>query len=251
LRRTCLVMIFVLLLQPPSRSQDEASLSGLRGHVHTISTENFRNHSETPRETLDSSFEVFDRRGYQLENYLYKPDGSLWVHTVNSRDGEKIFRSETTGTAPFESFSRQSIFDAKGEWIETDTYDGDGKLTKKETAEQMAGKENGQETTSAGGEISEVETLTITRDAQGHIVEATNDSDPNHIRCTYSHDAKGRLSGQINYDAAGTVVEKTTIEYRDDATGNWIEMTTIEWDTTTDPMTPKVVETSLRVINYF
>jgi hypothetical protein len=82
-----------------------------------------------------SSIEVYDRQGYQLELYRYKPDGSLWVHTVFSRNGAQIFKSQTTGTAPFESFSVQNVFNAEGNVIEEDTYNADGILVKKLTHE--------------------------------------------------------------------------------------------------------------------
>jgi len=252
----------VLVFSPPSRCQDEATLLGLRGCVHTVLTENFRNNAGMPREVLNSSFDIYDSRGYQLEGYLYKPDGSLWVHTIISRDGEKIFRSETTGTLPFESYSIQNTFDAKGNVIETDTYDANGMLSKKDTAMKAgieatvslggsAHDDREQEAQAPSDAGSRASHRTQTSDAQGHLIEVIDESGPSYIRCTYSYDERGRRSSQINYDVAGKIVEKSTTEYRIDSAGNWTEETTIGWDTTSEPMKPKIVEMSLRTINYY
>lgn len=62
---------------------------------------------------------------------------------------------------------------------------------------------------------------------------------------------EGRPTGQINYDAFGNVVDKSTVEYRDDARGNWIEKKSIVWDTKSDLIEPKIVATTLRTINYY
>src|SRR6267143_1618727 len=134
LRPNCLALILILLVPLPSWSQ-EATAVGLKGLVHTVLTEEFSDENGVSQESRGSTFEVYDRHGYQLEVYRYKPDGSLWVHTIISRNGEQIFKSHTTGTAPFENFSIQNVFDADGKVIETDTYNGDGVLTKKSTNE--------------------------------------------------------------------------------------------------------------------
>jgi type II secretory pathway pseudopilin PulG len=88
-------------------------------------------------------------------------------------------------------------------------------------------------------------------DARGNLIEVVEKSDSYYIRCTYSFDKEGRPTGQINYDAAGNVLEKSTLEYRDDPHGNWIQKKTIVWDTKSDPMQPKMVGISLRTINYY
>jgi len=107
----------------------------MKGRVHTVLTEEFSDENGLPRESRGSTFEVYDPHGYQLEIYRYKPDGSLWVHTIFSRNGEQILKMQTTGTAPFENVTVQNVFDADGNVIETDTYDADGVLTKKSTNE--------------------------------------------------------------------------------------------------------------------
>jgi len=88
-------------------------------------------------------------------------------------------------------------------------------------------------------------------DEQGHLTEVIEKSDSSYIRCTYSFDKDGLPTGQINYDAAGNILDKSTVEYRDDSHGNWIEKKSIVWDTKSDPMHPKIIATSLRTINYY
>jgi YD repeat-containing protein len=88
-------------------------------------------------------------------------------------------------------------------------------------------------------------------DAQGHLIEVVEKSGSSYIRCTYSFDKDGRSTGQINYDAAGNVLDKSTAEYRDDSHGNWVEKKSIVWDAKSDLMRPKIAQTTLRTINYY
>lgn len=88
-------------------------------------------------------------------------------------------------------------------------------------------------------------------DAHGHIVEVTSESVSYYFRGTYSFDEAGRQAGQINYDAFGKMLEKSTVEYRDDSYGNWTEKKSIDWNTKTEPMQPKKVTVCLRTINYY
>src|SRR5882724_3330639 len=113
-------LILMLLVRLPSWCQ-EATAVGMKGRVHTVLTEEFSDENGLPRESRGSTFEVYDPHGYQLEIYRYKPDGSLWVHTIFSRNGEQILKMQTTGTAPFENVTVQNVFDADGNVIETDT----------------------------------------------------------------------------------------------------------------------------------
>src|SRR5882757_2685229 len=82
-----------------------------------------------------------------------------------------------------------------------------------------------------------------------HLVEVVEKSDSNYIRCTYSFDEAGRPTGRTNYDASGKILDKSTVEYRDDAHGNWIEKKAIVWDTKSEPMKQKIVVTNLRTIS--
>jgi hypothetical protein len=111
----------------------EALAVGLKGTVHTVLTEEFRSDDGVHREAMGSTLDIYDSKGYQLEFLRYKPDGSLWAHTVYSRDGWRIFKIQATGTPPFRSSSTQNVFDAEGHVIETDTYNENGTLISKLT----------------------------------------------------------------------------------------------------------------------
>ena len=324
MRTFCLALILTFLVQHPSQSQ-EASALWLKGPVYTVLTEEFSDENSTSHQSSGSAFDIYDRKGYLLELYRYKPDGSMWAHTIFSRKGEQIFKSETTGTAPSENFSVLNAYDADGHIVETNTYNADGFLTKKTKNEflenrpesttyrsiesDVEGTENTREivesTDSKSGLTHQIATMNgkpetdwvIQRDgngvpqkdkiiladgsynerergadgttvedryfassnshtyqktdAQGHRIEVVNKSGSSYIRCTYSFDQDGRPTGQVNYDAAGKILDKSTIEYQDDSFGNWTEKKIILWDTTSEPMKRKMVATSLRTINYY
>ena len=324
LRPNCLALILILLLRLPSWSQ-EATAVGLKGLAHTVLTEEFSDENGVSQESRGSTFEVYDRHGYQLEVYRYKSDGSLWVHTIFSRNGEQIFKLQTTGTAPFENASVQNVFDADGKVIETNTYNADGVLTKKFTNEfldkrtesttyrsressvegtmntrevvertdpktgithQIAtmngkpetdwviqrggngfpekdkiiyadGSYNERERRSGGTTVEDRYSASTkshtyqTSDARGNLTDVVQKSDSGYIRCTYSFDETGRHTGQVNYDASGKILDKSTIEYQDDSYGNWTEKKIIVWDTMNEPMKQKIVVTSLRTITYY
>src|ERR1700747_1014414 len=134
LQSILLVMVLILAKQTPARAQ-QARAIGLKGPVHTVLTEDFRSEGGVRSEPIGSVLEIYDRQGYQLEVYRYKPNGSLWVHTVTDRMGPQIQRMQITGTAPFESKTVQNVFDVDGHVIETDTYDANGVLISKSTFE--------------------------------------------------------------------------------------------------------------------
>ncbi len=324
MRRNWLALILILLVRLPSWGQ-EAAVVGLKGHVHTVLTEEFINENGASRQSRGSTFDVYDPQGYELEFYRYKPDGALWVHSITSRNGEQVFSSQTTGTTPFESFSIQNVLDGEGRVIETDTYNADGVLTKKSANEFLEkrtesttyrstesnadGTENTREVIEstdpktgithqiatmngkpetdwviqrnekggpekdkivyADGSYNERERrpdgTTVedrysastkshsyqTSDARGQLTEVASKSDSSYIRCTYSFDKTGRPTGQINYDASGKILDKSTIEYQDDSSGNWTEEKIIIWDTMSEPMKQKIIVTNLRTINYY
>jgi len=324
LRPICSALILILLVRLPSWSQEAAAV-GLKGPVHTVLTEEFSDENGVSHQSRGSTFEVYDPQGYQLEIYRYKPDGSLWVHTIISRSGERIFKSQTTGTAPFENFSIQYVFDADGKVIETDTYNADGVLTLKSKNEFLEkrtelttyrsreshadGTENTREVTEStdpktgithqiatmngkpetdwiiqrdGNGILEKDKIIYadgsydererkpdgttvedrysastkshtyqTSDERGNLTEVIQQSDSDYLRCTYSFDKTRRPTGQINYDVFLKILDKSSIEYRDDSFGNWTEKETIIWDTKSEPMKEKIVVTSSRTISYY
>lgn len=325
--RTAFSVLFLTFLAGIPTWAQEAIALGLKGPVHIVLTEEFGTpDGASPSEPTGSTFEVYEQGGYMREFFRYKPDGSLWTHTVYERKGPQIFRMQVTSTAPpIESHTEQNVFDAQGRVIETDTYDANGVLVsrfKGEFVEQQpnasiyrrtVSKADGTESTAESIETTDPETgLThqvetrdgkteadwlIQRnrdgtvendkivykdgsynerdrkadgttvedkysaktkshtyqktDAQGHLIEVIEKSDSHYIRCTYSFDKGGRPTGQINYDAAGNILDKSTAEYRDDSHGNWVEKKSIVWDTKSDPMQPKIVQSTLRTINYY
>ena len=321
MRIAILIPLLASLVGVPAQAQ-EAPAIGLKGPVHT--TEEFTSEGGARREPSGSVLAIYDPQGYQLEIFRYKPDGSLWVHTIIDRKGPLVLRTQVAGTAPFESGSTQNVFDAQGRVIETDTYDANGVLvsrSKGEFVEQQPNSStyrrternaNGTESFAESIETTDAETgithqvgtrdgkletdWVIQRnkdgtqkdkivyangsynererkadgttvedryfaptqshtyqksDTQGHLIEVIEKSDSHYIRCTYSFDKDGRPTGQINYDAAGNILDKSTTEYRDDSHGNWVEKKSIVWDTKSDLMQPKIVETTLRTINYY
>lgn len=134
MRPICSALILILVIQLSSWSQ-EAIAVGLKGPVHTVLSEEFSDENGLPYQSRGSTFEIYDRQGYQLEVYRYNSDGFLWVHTIISRNGQQILKSQTTGTAPFANSSVQNFFDADGKVIETDTYNATGVLAQKSTSE--------------------------------------------------------------------------------------------------------------------
>lgn len=323
MRTALLVLALTLSMQIPMSAQ-EAVVLGLKGKVHTVFTEDFTSEDGVRREPTGSSLDVYDPAGYQIDLFRYKPDGSLWAHTVFDRKGPQVFRIQTSGTPPFESNTTQNVFDAEGHVVETDTYDANGVLVSKSTADLMQKQghtivyqrtettANGAESTAVVRETTDTETglthqvqtrngkpetdwviqqnadgterdkivygggsynererrsdgttvedrysaqtksHTYQRsDAEGHLIEVTEKSDSYYIRCTYSFDKEGRPTGQINYDAAGNVLDKSTVEYRNDSHGNWVEKKSIVWNTKAKPVQPKMIGISLRTINYY
>jgi hypothetical protein len=117
----------VLALPLPALPQ-EAIAAGLVGKVHSVLTEDIDYQDNPSGVSRGSVFELYDPKGYQLELYRYKPDGSLWAHTVFIRDGWKIFELQATGTAPFEITTTRNFFDAEGHIVETDAYNENGVL---------------------------------------------------------------------------------------------------------------------------
>ena len=302
----------------------ETVVLGFKGHVHTVYTESSKSEDGLHWESMDSSLDVYDPTGYQVEFFRYNPDGSLVAHTVYTRNGPQVLRIQATGATPSESSSTQNVFDAKGLVVETDTYDGNGVLVSKsknelvqkrgnttmyhrreiaadgsekvaevtETTDPETGMTHQIQTTDgkldtdwviqrnpdgtekdkivygngaynereirADGTTVEdrysdgIKTHTYQKtDAQGHLIEVIQQSESYYIRCTYSFDKEGRPTGQINYDESGKILDKSTIEYHDDSYGNWVEKKSIAWNTATEPMQAKIVEISLRTINYY
>lgn len=323
--RLAFAILFISFMVGAPAWAQEALAVGLKGPVHTVLAEEFKSDDGVHREAMGSTLDIYDSKGYQLEFFRYKPDGSLWAHMVYSRDGSRIFKIQATGIPPFRSSSTQNVFDAEGHVIETDTYDQNGTLISKSTNDlvQQHGdsatylrRETSADGADSTAEINEttdpqrgitrqVQTkdgkpdtdwviqrnadgkpvkdkivyadgsynererradgTTVedrysaatkshtyqTSDAHGNLIEVIQGSDSQYIRCTYSFGTDGRPTGQINYDAAGKILDKSTVEYEDDSHDNWVEKKSMVWDTKLDPLEPKIVLTTLRTINYY
>lgn len=134
------ISVLILTAEIPLQAQDIV-IAGLKGKVQTVLTEEFTSKDGISREPSGSTLDVYDSAGYKLQSFLYKSDGSLWAHTVYDRNGPRIFRVDVTGVpdndgtriAPFEPYSEQFVYDAKGRGIETDMYDPNGVLVSKST----------------------------------------------------------------------------------------------------------------------
>jgi hypothetical protein len=98
--RTAFAILFLTLFEGMPAQAQEALAIGLKGHVHTLLTEEFTTEGGV-RESRDSTLDVYEQAGYELEFFRYKPDGSLWVHTINSRNGWQILKIQTFGTAVY------------------------------------------------------------------------------------------------------------------------------------------------------
>jgi len=318
--------ILLLLATPHAACSQEARAIGLKGPVYTVFTETFSGSNTNPETSQGSLFEIYDKEGYTLEGFSYKPDGSVWVRTTYDRKGSTIFGYTIAASAPpFQSSSVRNITDSLGDVIETDTFDGEGTLISKvrhdppkqdsssivyhsqetdqngttltreivEATDPQTGltrqtvTSNGQlrsdwliqrnpdgvptkdKIVFADGSYNERHTkrdgTTVedryspamnshtyqTTDPRGNLVEVVQQSASDNIRCTYSYDDANRPTGQINYDSAGTILSKTTEEYRFDSHGNWIEKESISWDTKSEPAQKTVIGTTVRTINYY
>ncbi|MGH9864412.1 MAG: hypothetical protein ACRD4H_03250 [Candidatus Acidiferrales bacterium] len=314
-----LIVVPILTAQPV---QSQQPLLGFKGRVASVLTEEFASPDGASREPNGSTLDIYDPAGNEVEFFRYKPDSSVWQHIVYYRNGPRVFRVDETGTAPYDSQSEQTFYDAEGHELEHDMYDANGVLTSKSTynlvqqlpnstiSEQTDTKQGAKSTTittettdpqtgithqiatkngqpyydwvfhrSAHGADHKIiyadgsyaehyrrsDGTTIQDsyyapdkshnyeklDALGHTVEVIFKSNSNYLRCTYLFDKAGRQTAQINYDASGNILEKTTAEYRDDSHGNWIEKKSIVWNTKAEPMQPETVTFTLRIIDYY
>ena len=119
--RVWFLSLLLLVLAPvPARCQEARAL-GLLGKVQTVLTEEFDYQDSMSGQSRGSTYDVYDPEGFLLELYRHKPDGSLWVHTTLTRKGWQIFKSQTTGTTPFENSTTRQAYDSEGRMVETET----------------------------------------------------------------------------------------------------------------------------------
>lgn len=216
---------------------------------------------------------VFDADGHVIETDTYDANGvliskstfevvqkqansSIYRHIERSADGTENTVEITESTDPQTGIEHQvQTRNGKPETDWVIQQNGDG--TEKDKLVFADGSYNERQRRSDGTTVEDryyarTKSHTFQKsDPQGHPIEVIQQYDSYYIRCTYSFDKEGRSTGQINYDATGNLVEKSTDEYRDDSHGNWVEKKSIAWDIKTEPLQPKIVETTLRTINYY
>ncbi len=127
--RICILVLVSLpgLAQQPAQGSEAAAVS-LRGPVHTVETKYFGPHEERPRLSILSTY---DRHGYLLEESRYEADGTVSRHTKYTRDGWKVFKTESTSVVPSENRTFIQTFNSDGLVSGTETYDGSGVLIAK------------------------------------------------------------------------------------------------------------------------
>jgi hypothetical protein len=232
--------------------------------VEVTGTAPFESHSEQ---------NVFDAEGHVVETDIYDANGvlvskstynlvqqaktSIYQRTETTAQGAENITVISETTDPQTGLTHQVATkngQADTDWVIQRNADG----TEKDKIVYADGSYNESERRSDGTTVEDRyyapgKSHTYQKsDARGHLIEVVEKSDSHYIRCTYSFDKEGRPTGQINYDASGNVLEKSTVEYQhDDSYGNWVEKKTIVWNTATEPMQPKIVGISLRTINYY
>lgn len=130
MRLALLSAITFLCFASSAASQETLDLE-LEGRVHTVFTEDFVSDNGNVDSKQSSTYSIFDERGYRIESFLYKPDGSLWCHSITTRDGDHILKEQVFGFDTFVTYTVENHYDAQGRAIETDEFDGDGFLKKK------------------------------------------------------------------------------------------------------------------------
>ena len=126
MRRLFLLLFFallcpsILLCQEPCKSSDAVHL---RGSVHTVLTTYYLPDGTQPRE---STLEIYDIHCYKLEEYRYEGNGRLHSHREYTRDGWRVYKTETTSIVPEENRTETTATNERSEEIAT--YDGSGVL---------------------------------------------------------------------------------------------------------------------------
>jgi len=245
--------------------------------AHTVYTRNglqilrIQATGTTPGESSTTQ-NVFDANGLVVETDIYDGNGVLVSKSTNelvqkqgattmyhrreiAADGSERVAEVTDTTDPQTGITHQiQTTDGKpdSDWVIQRNADG----TEKDKIAYGNGSYIERETRSDGTTLEDrysdgTKTHIYQKSDGRHLIEVIEQSESYYIRCTYSFDKDGRPTGQINYDASGNILEKSTVEYHDDSRGNWVEKKTIVWNTATEPMQPKMVGISLRTINYY
>jgi len=255
----------------------DAALSGLCGPVHTVFTEISIYNDNGQRSTGPSKRATYDRTGYETELYQFDSRGALRQHTVYTRNGKHLVKTETT--SPPSPQKSVQIFNSAGAVTETDTYDGTGMLISKTVnhASDRKHRRSLSTTKSADGSIS---TLEIFRDGsfKEHTVKPDGTtfihfhsvsvdwrqvtdshsrsldyieepSTGKYLRISSQYEKDGRERETNTYDRSGKPLGQTTFQYpREDVNGNWTEQQI--W-ARSDGKTAQLLQVTYRAIAYY
>jgi hypothetical protein len=165
LKTVCRYAIFLVslpgLAQQPAKGS-EAAVIGLRGPVHTVLVKYLDPDEQQPKLSILS---IYDRHGYILEEYRYQADGSVSRHIKYTRDGWKVFKTETTSIVPNENRTFVQTFNSDGLVSGTETYDGSGVLIAKTTNNFPAHGGMDSQTVQQDGSVATEKTVETTNDS--------------------------------------------------------------------------------------
>ena len=270
-----LLPLFCFGTQPVPGS--DAAWSGLCGPVHIVFTEIFTYNDNGERSSGPSERAIYDRTGYETELYKFDSRGVLRLHTVYTRNGKHLVKTETT--SPVSKQKSVQIFNSAGAVTETDNYDSTGTLIAKiaNRASDETEKWSTSTTESAGGSISTLERFrdgsfqerTVRADGTTvvhfhspgvdwrQVTDSHNRSldyieEPStgkYLRISSQYEKDGREHETDSYDRSGKLLKQTTFQYpHEDLNGNWTEMQI--W-VKSDGKTAQLFQITHRAITYY
>lgn len=282
-RQTSVAIGFVLGLFPlfcsgaqPVPGSD-AAVRGLCGPVHSVLTKILTYNENGVRTPGPSERVVYDRIGYEKEQYEFDSRGAFRRHTVYTRNGKYLAKTETT--SPVSTEKSVQIFNSAGAVTETDTYDSNGILTAKTPNVAAVETESGSLSTTKG---TDGNTSTLERFQDGSFKERTvkpdrmtvvhfhspsvdwrqvTDSnnrsldyieDPSsgkYLRILSHYGKAGREKETDTYDRSGKLQSEISFQYpEEDKNGNWTEQ---QICAKSDGKSARLVQVTHRTITYY
>ena len=256
----------------------EAAWSGLCGPVRIVVTGIFTYNDNGERTPGPSQRAIYDRNGYETELYEFDSRGRLRQHTVYTRNGGDLVKTETTSHVSTQKSVQ--IFNSAGAVTETDTYDSHGTLTAKSPNVAAVKTESGSLSTtkSTDGSISTLERFrdgsfkerTVKPDgttvvhfhspSEGdwrQVMDSNNRSldyieEPSsgkYLRISSHYSKAGREEETDTYDRSGKLQSEVTFQYpEEDKNGNWTEQQI--W-AQNDGKAARLVQVTHRTITYY
>lgn len=244
--------------------------------THTINTRSrnkiYKSQTYSAEPSQNSSVEnIYDSKGLSAETNEYSGEGVLTRKSVsgflNKQDQSSIWETQEITPAgteetqvvdshdPISGISHQvGYVNGKFDYEWTMESDQEGHLSRdqmvfangsNEERKWDADRAMVQSNYSAFAKIYSFQRS----DAHGKLLETMSKSDSVFSHCMFSYDQAGRPTGEVNYDESGSIVSRTTIDYRDDSFGNWIERKTTLWEG--EFMRASETDTDLRTIQYY